>query len=118
MLFTASAVLPETAAAAAPFCEPAQSGPTVNLRSEQQLDGSAIEHFMYFIPLISPVPVTVSSSTGSTQRVHMLSLERTQDQERIALRCAFEIKGAGFYHNNLDQTRIISRHADKIRRDG
>lgn len=92
------------------------SGPTVNLRPDQQQTGINIEHFLYFIPLISPVPVFVHSKTDSTQRVHILSVNKKQNNKQIELFCTFEIRGVGFYHNALDQSLIIKRHAEEFRR--
>ncbi len=99
--------------AAGPF------GPTLHLAFDRDAPpGNPIGEFMYFAPLISPEPVSVSENAGNTQRTRVRSVTRTFQADSFAARCEFEITGAGWQRNTFDPTNSIRRNEKKLREGG
>ncbi|NQT51398.1 hypothetical protein HQ576_05075 [bacterium] len=97
----------------------AEAGPTLHLHYGRGGDpGSAIADFMYFVPLISPEPVTVSASAGNTQRARVLSARRRVAATSFSVVCQFEVEGTGSQQNAIDQTAHVRRHERKLRAGG
>ncbi len=108
------ALLPPSVAVRASASEAAglpPSGPVLALdytgRASNDL---AIADFLYFVPLISPEPVTVSESPTNTLRVRVASVRQEAHQGRSSVRLAFRVSGQGFVHYAIDPSRIIRQH--------
>ena len=85
------------------------SGPVVALDYSGQ-SRIPIADFLYFVPLISPEPVTVSESPTNTLQVRVLSVRQDVRPDRFQLNLAVDISGQGFRHYAIDQTENIRRH--------
>lgn len=95
------------------------TGPTLCLGSGpgEPLSNS-VASFMYFIPLISPEPVSEVSSPGSTQSTRITSVTRRQSANSFKTTCDFEFAGLGSQQSIFDLTRQIDRHKPQLRAGG
>lgn len=95
------------------------AGPTLALdygRSEAR--GNPVNSFMYFVPLISPEPVTVTQTPGNTQRAWVTNATRKFTATTFTVNCDFEITGAGRQENVFDHSANIRRHEQRLRQGG
>lgn len=84
------------------------NGPTVLLFNEGgEYPENTLADFMYFVPLISPVPVSAVISSDNTQSGHLLSYENDVKGDRFYAACEFRMKGKGFYLNELDDDAMV-----------
>ena len=74
--------------------------------------------FMYFVPLISPAPVSSSTSPGSTQAARVLSARRKATAHSFVVTCEFEFTGDGSQQSILDLAPNIRRHERELRAGG
>jgi hypothetical protein len=74
--------------------------------------------FMYFVPLISPEPVSSSTSPGSTQTARVLSTRRKGTAHSFAVTCEFEFTGNGSQQSILDLEPTIRRQERKLKAGG
>lgn len=87
-----------------------QSGPTLHLGYSREASGeNPLADFMYFIPLISTEPVMITSSSNANQFARVLSFVRKDRAKAFKVICEFELTGAGYQHNVIDQTAHIQR---------
>ncbi|HZV35797.1 MAG TPA: hypothetical protein VFB72_14575 [Verrucomicrobiae bacterium] len=87
------------------------NGPTLHLVYGQgEVEGCSVAEFMYFVPLISPEPVSFSKTAGNTQRAKILSVTRRDSGEIFLVTCDVEFSGQGAQHNVFDLNREIHRH--------
>ena len=93
----------------------APAGPTL------QLDygcgrpySNAVSQFMYFVPLISPEPVSVFTNAGSTQCARVLSFRCQTSGATFLATCEFEFTGSGFERNVFDHARNIRNHQQEL----
>lgn len=97
----------------------AGTGPTIRLDYAQvQTASNPVAAFMYFVPLISPEPVTVETSPGSTQAARVISARRQQSDRSFTTTCDFEFTGAGSEQNTIDLARQIKRHERRLKAGG
>jgi hypothetical protein len=73
---------------------------------------------MYFVPLISPEPVSSSTSPGSTQAARVLSAKRKDTGHSFAVTCEFEFTGNGSQQSIVDLAPNIRRHDGELRAGG
>jgi hypothetical protein len=73
---------------------------------------------MYFVPLISPEPVSVVKSPGNTQRARMVSATRSFTARSFLVTCEFEFTGEGNQQNIFDHTEEIRRHERELNEGG
>ena len=73
---------------------------------------------MYFVPLISPEPVSSSTSPGSTQTARVLSARRKGTAHSFVVTCEFEFTGNGSQQSILDLAPTIRRHDRELRAGG
>jgi len=106
----ADAPFPYRLARNAERATPGAAGPTLRLDYQAHSPGNPIGGFMYFVPLVSPEPVSVLESAGNSQRVHVISAARRFSRGAFSVECEFTITGEGFHRNDF-------HHSDKIRRD-
>lgn len=95
-----------------------EAGPTVRLDYNPDGSGSSMADFMYFIPLISPEPVTAMSAPGSTQQARVTSVTRKKSGGSLTTTCDFEFSGDGSQQDVFDLTRIIQAHERKLKEGG
>lgn len=108
------ATLPPTVAATN-----AATGPTIRLDyGRDQSPGNPVASFMYFVPLISPEPVSSSTSPGSTQAARVLSIRRKSTAHSFVVSCEFEFAGDGSQQSILDLEPAIRRQERKLRAGG
>lgn len=95
------------------------TGPTLSLEAARPGSaGSPIAEFMYFVPLISPDPVSVSENSGNTQRGRIVSTTRRFKPDSFQIVSAFEITGEGFQRNTFDPTNHIRRNEERLKAGG
>jgi len=96
-----------------------ETGPTIRLDySRRESSGNAVAAFMYFVPLITPEPVTVVTSPGSTQQARVTSATRRQSESSFTTTCEFEFTGDGSQQDTFDLARAIQRHERKLKAGG
>lgn len=87
------------------------TGPTLHLDYHHgERDGCSVAEFMYFVPLISPEPVSLSKSAGNDQRAKILSVTRQDKGEKFTVTCEVEFAGQGSQHNVFDDSKEIHKH--------
>ena len=112
----AAELMPAPMGTNAPARGPGQTGPT--LRLDYERDKSAtnpVAAFMYFVPLISPEPVSSVTSPDSTQTARVISTQRHFTAHAFTVKCDFEIAGQGSQQNLFDLTRQIHRQERKLK---
>ena len=93
-------------------------GPTIRMDYARESAGSAVAAFMYFIPLISPEPVTAVISPGSTQQARVTSAVRRQSDKAFTTTCDFEFSGNGSQEDVFDLAHSIRRHERQLKAGG
>jgi hypothetical protein len=97
----------------------AVAGPTLRLDfGRDQSPGNPLASFMYFVPLISPEPVSSITSPGSTQAARVLSAKRKSTSHSFVVTCEFEFTGAGSHQSIFDLEPIIRRHERQLKSGG
>ena len=97
----------------------AATGPTIQLDyGRDQSPGNPMASFMYFVPLISPEPVSSSTSPGSTQAARVLSTTRKSTAHSFVVTCEFEFTGNGSQQSILDLAPTIRRQERELRAGG
>jgi len=97
----------------------APTGPTIRLDyGRDQSPGNPVASFMYFVPLISPEPVSSTTSPGSTQAARVLSAKRKSTAGSFVVTCEFEFTGSGSQQSLLDLAPTIRRQEGQLRAGG
>src|SRR5215470_12895565 len=97
----------------------AATGPTIRLDyGRDPSPGNPIASFMYFVPLISPEPVSSTTSPGNTQAARVLSARRKSTLHSFVVTCEFEFTGKGSQQSILDLSPIIRRQERALRAGG
>lgn len=99
-----------------PLRVPSPAGPSLTLdygRSEQ--GGNRMAEFMYFVPLISPEPVSMQESPGNQQRTRVLPSRTRIEGGTFFTTCEFVISGTGKQENIFDLSGIIQRNQTKLK---
>jgi hypothetical protein len=95
------------------------TGPTIRLDyGRDQSPGNPITSFMYFVPLISPEPVSSSTSPGNTQAARVLSAKRKSNGHSFVVACEFEFTGNGSQQSIVDLVPTIRRHTRELSAGG
>ena len=89
------------------------SGPVVTLDYSGK-NSIPIADFLYFVPLISPEPMTISESPTNTLQVRLDSIRQEVRTDRFLLNLAFDVSGQGFRHYAIDQSENIRRHKRRL----
>jgi hypothetical protein len=98
---------------------PESPGPTLRLDyGRGESPGNPVAEFMYFVPLISPEPVSIVESPGNTQRARMVSATRSFTARSFLVTCEFEFVGEGSQRNLFDHTEKIRRHEQELKEGG
>lgn len=97
----------------------AATGPAMRLDYEPGMsNGNPIASFMYFVPLISPDPVSCLTSPGSTQTAQVISAKRRLTAHSFFTKCEFEFSGQGSEQSLFDLTDKIRRQQRKLKEGG
>jgi hypothetical protein len=94
---------------------PGAAGPTLRLDYSENSQGVPIGAFMYFVPLISPDPVSVHESAGNGQRARFISLTRRFSSGAFAAECEFTFTGDGSHRNIFDNSEKVRRHDRQLK---
>ena len=98
---------------------PESPGPTLRLDyGRGESPGNPVAEFMYFVPLISPEPVSIVESPGNTQRARMVSATRSFTARSFLVTCEFEFVGEGNQQNLFDHTEKVRRHEQELKEGG
>jgi hypothetical protein len=94
----------------------ATNGPTLQFDyGHGEPHDNPITRFMYFVPLISPQPVSVFTNAGNTQCARVLSLVCHTNGLKFSATCAFEFTGAGSQQNVFDHAANIQNHLKELK---
>jgi hypothetical protein len=95
------------------------NGPTIHLcYGTEEAAASPVADFMYFVPLISPEPVTRLTSPGSTQSVRIISSKRRVSGHSFTTTCEIELAGDGWQQNVFDLAPAIHRQERQLQNGG
>jgi uncharacterized alkaline shock family protein YloU len=93
----------------------APTGPTLQFDYGQGVSPTnLICRFMYFVPLISPEPVTMLISPDNTQGARLLATHCRTNKNTFVIQCEFEFVGSGSLQNIFDHSEIIRRHRAEL----
>lgn len=93
----------------------APTGPTLQFDYGQGVSPTnLICQFMYFVPLISPEPVSMLVSPDNTQGARLLSIHCRTNKNTFITRCEFEFVGSGSLQNVFDLSEVIQRHRNEL----
>jgi hypothetical protein len=94
----------------------AQTGPTLQFDyGAPNSSGNPLVKFMYFVPLISPEWISVSTNAGNTQRARVLSYVCQTNGKSFHVSCEFEFTGDGVQRNVFDHTPGLKRHDQELK---
>jgi hypothetical protein len=74
-----------------------------------------LSHFMYFVPLISPEHVSLSTNAGNTQCARVTSCRCRTNGALFHAECEFDFVGDGLQRNLFDHTFIIKRRENELK---
>jgi hypothetical protein len=74
-----------------------------------------LANFMYFVPLISPELVSVSTSTNNTQCARVLTFVTHTNGKSFHVTCEFEFAGEGVHRDLFDHTPGLKRHDQELK---
>jgi len=93
----------------------ADTGPTLQLDYGHGLPhANPVNQFMYFVPLISPEVVTVSTNVGNTQCARVVSRHSRTNGASFSATCELEFSGQGFLQNVFDHARLLQRRQKRL----
>jgi hypothetical protein len=94
----------------------APAGPTLQLDyGHGEPRDNPVSQFMYFVPLISPEPVSVFTNASNTQCARVLSFECRTNGLAFFAACEFEFTGTGSQQNVFDHAHNIQKHEQELR---
>jgi hypothetical protein len=98
------------------WLQAAPTGPTLHFDygNGRPLE-NPLDKFMYFVPLISPDPIAVSTNAGNTQCARVISCECQTNGTSFHALCKFELTGQGLQQNVFDHAEFIRRHEQDLR---
>src|ERR1700722_17483635 len=70
--------------------------------------------FMYFVPLVSPELITVTTNAGNTQCARVLSYVTATNGKSFDVTCEFEFTGDGVQRDIFDHSPGIQRHQAEL----
>ncbi len=94
-------------------------GPTVQFDyGHGETHDNPITRFMYFVPLISPEPVSVFTNASNSQCARVLSLVCRTNGRAFSATCEFKFTGTGSLQNVFDHTNDIQTHLKELQAGG
>ena len=93
----------------------APPGPTLHLDyGHGESHSNPISQFMYFVPLISPEPVSVFTNAGNTHCARVFSFTCRTNGSSFRAICEFDFTGTGDLRNVFDLTQKIKSHEKEL----
>lgn len=93
----------------------APTGPTLHFDYGQgKASENPVNKFMYFVPLISPVTVSVFTNLGNTQSVRVTSWQKKISRSTFSVNCTFDFTGRGSQKNIFDDAHTLVQHAAEL----
>ncbi len=94
----------------------APTGPTLLLGyGDGKPPDNPLNKFMYFVPLISPDPISVSTNAGNTQSARMVFSNCRTNGVSFHATCEFEIIGEGLQQNVFDHADCIRKYEKELK---
>jgi hypothetical protein len=94
-------------------------GPTLQLPNGQVTESSnSMASFMYFIPLISPEPLSIITGPGSTQWARVTGVTRHVSGASFTVECDIAFLGAGWQKSVIDLSHESNRHQQQLKDGG
>jgi len=88
-----------------------RTGPTLYLAYRENVTvTNTVAEFMYFVPLISPGPVTFVRNAGNTQRAKIVSVNCLTNAKTFHASCEFDFIGQGYQRHLFDHSEDILKH--------
>ena len=94
----------------------APTGPTLHFDygNGQPLE-NPLDKFMYFVPLISPDPIAVSTNADNTQSARVISSSCRTNGSAFHAICEFEVTGEGLQQNIFDHANALQQHEQQLK---
>jgi hypothetical protein len=94
-------------------------GPTLQLPNGQVSESSnSMASFMYFIPLISPEPLSIVTGPGSTQWARVTEVTRHVSGGSFTVECEVAFLGVGWQKSVIDLSHESNRHQQELKEGG
>ncbi len=94
----------------------APTGPTLHFDyGTGEPPANPLYKFMYFVPLISPDFISVSTNAGNTQCARVLDCHCQTNGATFHAVCEFEIIGDGLQRNVFDHADFIRQHESDLK---
>ncbi|HEX3989255.1 MAG TPA: hypothetical protein VHZ30_07470, partial [Verrucomicrobiae bacterium] len=91
-------------------------GPTLQLASGQGgASTNSTEAFMYFVPLISPEPLSIVTGPGNTQSTRLAPATRKVSGNTFSAACEIDFTGAGWQKSVFDLSYEIRHHEQDLK---
>jgi hypothetical protein len=95
------------------------TGPTLRLGNEKfGTSTNPMAAFMYFVPLISPEPLSIVTGPGSTQLARVTPAMRHVSGNSFEAVCQIEFSGAGWQKSVFDLSYESHRHEQELKGGG
>jgi hypothetical protein len=95
------------------------NGPTLRLGNERfGASTNPMAAFMYFVPLISPEPLSIVSGPGSTQSARVTPAVRHVSGNSFEAVCQIEFSGSGWQKSVFDLSYESHRHEQELKEGG
>ena len=92
------------------------TGPTLHFDyGQKNAAGNPVNEFMYFVPLVSPVTVTVFTNAGNTQCARVSSYAKKASATSFSVSCDFDFTGTGSQQNVFDDAGTIRKHDQELK---
>jgi hypothetical protein len=97
-----------------------ESGPTITIGySADDIKKNPVPAFMYFVPLISPVPVVRETSADNNEMGWVISYNKKENGSKtFYAACEFKMVGKGFHTVIFDHNGMIARNTDDLEEGG
>ena len=93
----------------------APTGPTLQFDyGHGPLRDNPVSRFMYFVPLISPEPVSVFTDASNSQCARVLSFSSQTNGASFSVTCEFDFTGTGSLQNVFSHTAKIKKHEQEL----
>ena len=87
-----------------------QTGPELLMGYHPDIQqNNPVDCFMYFVPLTSPIGVSIETAAGTTFSANFISWDRRQNGQTITVECDFDITGQGRYAAVYDADEMIRK---------
>jgi hypothetical protein len=93
------------------------TGPTLYLPGRENMTvTNTVAEFMYFVPLISPGPVTSVKNAGNTQQAQIVSVNCRTNDKTFHASCEFDFIGQGYQRHLFDHSEDILTHEQTLKK--